>query len=298
MRFRKLHYFVTVAEELHFGRAAARLHIAQPPLSQQIKAIEDEMGAKLFERSSQKVSLTPAGAAFLPQARAMIENWEKIQESVRGVATGKAGNLSLGFVWAAGTPHFSAGIASFKQNNPEITLNLEEMTTSQALDALHAEKLDIAMVLYNPLMDTADLEHQHYESQQHILALPEHHPLAELAVVPLIKLHQLPFISFARQAHPSLYDQIMHHLHSAGVEPNIVQVARLTQTTRTLVAAGVGIALVPDSTQFDQREGLTFRPIEGQLPELAIHFMWRKNSQSPLMSRLIDHLQEHGVRSQ
>uniref|UniRef100_UPI0015959D31 LysR family substrate-binding domain-containing protein n=1 Tax=Pseudomonas aeruginosa TaxID=287 RepID=UPI0015959D31 len=97
---------------------------------------------------------------------------------------------------------------------------------------------------------------------------PENHPLAQKESVPLSDLHQLPFISFVRQAHPSLYDQIMHHLHAAGVEPNLVQIARLTQTTRTLVAAGVGVALVPESTQFDRREGLTYRPIDGVLPEL------------------------------
>ncbi|NLQ17348.1 LysR family transcriptional regulator [Marinomonas sp. M1K-6] len=291
MRFRKLNYFITVAEELHFGRAAARLHIAQPPLSQQIKAIEDELGAVLFERSSQKVSLTPAGEALLPQARALLQNWEKIQEQVRSVANGTAGTMSLGFVWAAGTPHFSKGIAQFKQDNHGVTLNLEEMTTTHALDALRTEKIDLAMIFLNPLIDVTDLEHQDYETQKHLLALPENHPLAQKDSVPLSDLHQLPFISFARQAHPSLYDQIMHHLHVAGVEPNIVQVARLTQTTRTLVAAGVGIALVPESTQFDQREGLTYRPIDGALPELAIHFVWRKNNLTPLMERLIAHLQ-------
>ncbi|GAB3487769.1 LysR family transcriptional regulator [Marinomonas epiphytica] len=292
MRFRKLHYFVTVAEELHFGRAAARLHIAQPPLSQQIKAIEEEIGAQLFERSSQKVLLTPAGEAFLPQARAMLDSWDKVQEQVRAVANGNAGNLSLGFVWAAGTPRFSAGLAQFKKDYPDITLNLEEMTTQQALNALRAERIDMAMILLNPIMDITDLEHEHYETQQHILALPDTHPLAKLSKVPLKALHQLPFISFARQAHPALYDQIMHHLHQAGVELNIVQVARLTQTARTLVAAGVGVSLVPDSTAFDKREGLTFREVNGKLPELAIHFVWRKGTQTAAMSRLVSHLRE------
>jgi DNA-binding transcriptional LysR family regulator len=291
MRFRKLNYFITVAEELHFGRAAARLHISQPPLSQQIKVIEEEIGAQLFERNSQKVSLTPAGEIFLPQARALLQNWERIQEQVRSVANGTAGNLSLGFVWAAGTPHFSKGIAQFKQDNAEVTLSLEEMTTTQALDALRSEKVDLVMVFLNPLMNVTDLEHQHYETQQHLIALPEDHPLAQKEVVPLSDLHQLPFISFMRQSHPSLYDQIMHHLHDAGVEPNIVQIARFTQTTRTLVAAGVGIALVPESTQFDHREGLTYRPIDGVLPTLDIHFVWRKNNIAPLIERLISHLQ-------
>ncbi|KZN13781.1 LysR substrate-binding domain-containing protein [Marinomonas sp. TW1] len=291
MRFRKLQYFVTVAEELHFGRAAARLHIAQPPLSQQIKSIEDELGATLFERSSQKVQLTPAGEVFLPKARALLQSWQQLQDDIKLVANGSAGSLSLGFVWAAGTPHFSKGIAQFKRDNPSVTLNLEEMTTTQALDALRTEKIDIAMVFVNPLMDISDLEHQGYDTQTHLLALPDDHPLTQKEKVPLSDLHQLPFIAFVRQAHPSLYDQLMHHLHQAGVEPNIVQVAKLTQTTRTLVAAGVGVALVPESTQFDQREGLTYRAIEGTLPVLDIHFVWRKKGQTPLMTRFMHHLQ-------
>lgn len=296
MRFRKLSYFVAVAEEQHFGRAAERLHIAQPPLSQQIRSLEESMGVTLFERSSQKVRLTRAGEAFLPQARALLQQWQRIQEEVRAVGRGEQGALSIGFVWAAGTPHFSDSLADFKRRFPKTSLNLEEMNTTDALEALRQDRLDMAFIIVSPGLDIRSYQSRYYETQKNVLALPATHPLCELATVPLSALNQEPFIVFSRPSHPALYDQLMSCLFQAGVQPDIVQVARLTQTTRTLVAAGVGVSIVPESTCFDERHGLTYRPLEGELPDLELHMVWKAERSSPLLEQLVEHMLPASLR--
>ncbi|MFT2110432.1 LysR family transcriptional regulator [Marinomonas sp. 2405UD68-3] len=293
MRFRKLYYFVTVAEELHFGRAAQRLHISQPPLSQQIKSLEDELEATLFERTSQRVTLTAAGEALLPQAKSLLQMWENTQQQVKAISKGEDGNLSVGFIWATGTPHFSKGIGDFKKKFSKATLNLESMTTVDALQALTLDKIDLAFVFLNPSVDVSRFKNCHYEHQDNLLALHEHHPLANKDVVSLTDLKGESFVMFARSSHPSLYDQIMNHLHDADVQPNIVQIAKVTQTSRTLVAAGVGIAIVPESTKYDQREGLIYRPISGKLPDLEIHMVWKAERETALMTRFMEHMLKH-----
>ncbi|MCZ2722640.1 LysR family transcriptional regulator [Marinomonas sp. 15G1-11] len=293
MRFRKLHYFVTVAEELHFGRAAQRLHISQPPLSQQIKSLEDELEATLFDRTSQRVTLTKAGEALLPQAKSLLQMWQNTQEQVKAVSKGEEGNLSVGFIWATGTPHFSKGIGDFKKKYAKATLNLESMSTVDALQGLALDKIDLAFVFLNPSVDVSLFKNCHYEHQDNLLALHEDHPLSNKTEVSLSDLKGESFIMFARSSHPSLYDQIMNSLHAASVQPNIVQIAKVTQTTRTLVAAGVGIAIVPESTQYDQREGLVYRPITDKLPDLEIHMVWKAERETPLMLRFMEHMLEH-----
>ncbi len=293
MRFKKLYYFVTVAEELHFGRAAQRLHISQPPLSQQIKSLEDELEASLFERTSQRVTLTAAGKALLPQAKSLLQMWENTQKQVKAISKGEDGNLSVGFIWATGTPHFSKGIGDFKKKYSQATLNLESMTTVDALQALTLDKIDLAFVFLNPSVDVSRFQNCHYEHQDNLLALHADHPLSSKKVVSLSDLKGESFVMFARSSHPSLYDQMMNHLHDADVQPNIVQISKVTQTTRTLVAAGVGIAIVPESTKYDQREGLTYRPILGSLPNLEIHMVWKAERETALMTRFMEHMLEH-----
>jgi DNA-binding transcriptional LysR family regulator len=290
MRFRKLQYFVTVAEELHFGRAAQRLHISQPPLSQQIKSLEEDLDAILFDRTSQRVTLTKAGEALLPQAKSLLQMWQNTQDQVKAVAKGEEGNLSIGFIWATGTPHFSKSIGEFKQKYSKATLNLESMSTVDALQALSLDKIDLAFVFLNPSVDVSLFKQSHYEHQDNLLALPEHHTLARKSRVSLSDLKEESFVMFARASHPSLYDQTMNSLHAANVQPNIVQIAKVTQTTRTLVAAGVGIAIVPESTKYDQREGLVYRPIEGDLPKLEIYMVWKAERETPLMMRFMEHM--------
>jgi DNA-binding transcriptional LysR family regulator len=290
MNFKKLRYFVVVAEELHFGRAAERLHIAQPPLSQQIRSLEVELGVTLFERSTQRVALTRAGAALLPDARNLLQTWHNSQQKVQSMAKGELGTVSVGFVWAAGTPEFLRGIAAFKARWPGATLQLNEFSTVDALQALSMEQIELAFVLLNPSVDVSIFETEFYERQATVVALPEQHPLASRREVRLQELKDESFIVFARQSHPSLYDQLMNSLHRAGVEPKIVQVARLTQTTRALVAAGIGISLVPESTQHDQREGLVYRPIIGDLPPLDIYIAWKASRETPLMEKFRHHI--------
>lgn len=290
MRFRKLEYFIAVAEELHFGKAAARLHIAQPPLSQQIRNLEEDLGAALFERTSQRVSLTEAGAALLPEARALLSHWEKTRQTVHSIATGREGPLSVRFVWAAGTPSFSRGIAEFKRRRPKASLWLEEASTTDAIEAVRVDRADIAFIFYNPSVDISGLAATRYEEQGNMLALPEGHRLASMKAVPLKELRGEGFIMFARNSHPTLYDRIMNSLHAAGITPDIVQVTKITQTTRALVAAGMGIAIVPESTRFDQRDGLVYRPIIGKLPKLDIRIIRKTSRETPLMRRFIEHM--------
>lgn len=291
MELRHLRYFVTLAEELHFGRAAEKLHIAQPPLSQQIKQLEQELGFELFHRTKRRVELTDAGKIFLIQVQEIFRQLEQAVEIGRQTSRGEVGQLVIGFVSSAAyniLPHI---LRNFRNNFPDVNLELHELTTTEQLQQLQSGKIDIGFI--RPPVDNKDFGHQIVFEETLILALPENHPkamsLSELiaSTVSLRLLHDEKFILFPRSLAPVLYDLIITLCQQAGFNPIVSQEAIQMQTIVSLVAAGMGVAIVPESLQNLQRTGVVYKILQETTPKVAIAMIWRKNQISPMVENFL-----------
>jgi DNA-binding transcriptional LysR family regulator len=273
MNLKRFECFVAVAEELHFGRAATRLNMSQPPLSLQIKALERELGVKLFHRTSKSVRLTPAGDALLPEARGTLESSARAFETVRRARTGEAGRLTLGFVNPAMDGFLSRVVKSFKQERPHLELELREMTSTQQLAAIKAGNIHAGFIRHGWL-DCSGLETLVVRRESYVLALPDDHCLNGQASIPIERLTDIPLILYPRSAQPRLYDAMIASFQKAGVTPRIVQEALSKHTALSLVSAGLGCALVPESVMAWRRDGVTFSRVAGELPTVEIAAVW------------------------
>lgn len=286
MELRQLRYFIAVAEELHFGRAAERCHIAQPPLSQQIKKLEEELGVTLFERTSRKVSLTPEGAEFLEHARDIFGRLDEAVEMVQSMARGEEGCLRVGFIGPAALSSLPQAIRQFRRENPKIKLDFSAKSTSEQLPMLRNGRLDVAFVrLFGH--DVTGLERQVFLREPYMLAIPEGHALAGLEEVDIKLLDGEPMIFNQRGCQPALFRSLIGGFHKAGFDPNIVQEVNTEQSTVALVATGLGVALVPASSATDRRAGVEFRPIRGELPIWEITALWKARKETPLLRRFL-----------
>lgn len=269
MELRDCRCFLAVAEELHFGRAAARLGMAQPPLSQRIKALEEELGAHLFDRTSRSVALTPAGEAFWREARILLEQAERAGQTARRVGLGLAGRLTVGFVNPAMDAFLSEALAAFREVAPDVELALREMSTREQAQALAADRLDIGFVRYAgqdiPGADVTVISREPY-----IVAVPVGHALARARRIVLSGLDGEPMILPPRETLPALREAMAKALARAGAAPVTVQEAASKFTTLSLVAAGVGLALLPASVRVWRRAGVVFRDIDGDLPVVEL----------------------------
>lgn len=287
MEIRHLRYFVAVAEELHFGRAARRLHICQPPLSQQIKALEQELGTELFHRKNKRTSLTEAGEVFLKEAREILHRVELATEKVSRIALGTMGRISMGFVLPAMDTFLPDAIRKFRSRNPDIEIRLLELGTFAQLEGLGAGHIDVGVMrLFQ--QDTPGLVVEKIVEEPYVLALPSGHPLASLTTVSLGALDGEPLILFPRQSHPTLHDKIIACCSAAGCTPKISQEATTKITMISLVAAGMGIALVPESARKQQRSGVVYRTVLGDLPMVELSLVWRKDDVSRSLRRFAD----------
>ena len=215
MELRHLRYFVTVAEELHFGRAARRLHLSQPPLSMQIKALESEVGAMLLARSRRKVELTPAGVVFLREAREILTRVEQAGAAARRADRGEIGELSIAFITIADYNVLPLVLSEFRARHPGVRLNLREATTDAQLRDLAAQRIDVGFMLA-PVQD-ATLASEPLLREPLIAALAERHPLArKRGALPLASLAEWPFILFPRHMAPGLYDDIVSFCRQTG----------------------------------------------------------------------------------
>ncbi len=282
---RHLRYFVAVAEELHFGRAAQRLHICQPPLSQQIKDLERDLGALLFHRNHKKISLTEAGAAFLDDAREILRRVEVAADRVRSVACGIVGRISMGFVLPAMDSFLPNAIREFRSQNPGIEIELHELGTMAQLDALGKGQIQVGVVrLFQ--QETGGLVVETIAEEPYILALPAKHPLTSLKAVPLAALDGEQLIFFPRRTHPRLHDRILACCSAVGCAPRISQETTTKATAIALAAAGIGVALVPESARKQRRSGVLYRPIVGDLPMIKLSLVRREGVESQILNRL------------
>ena len=257
MELRHLRYFVALAEELHFGRAAQRLQISQPPLSQQIAALEREIGVPLLRRTSRMVELTPAGGAFLEEARQTLDQARNAVEQARRAALGEIGRLQVGFVPVCGI--IPVAIRRFMTKFPEVRVTLRNMGSAAQLDSVLHKRLDVGFV-HMPIT-MAGLESEPVESHVLMVALPERHRLARQRTISWRALDGEPFIGFPRAAAPGAYDTLMGRLREAGLIPNVVHETDSLLARLRMVGAGVGVSLPPAYASNFNRPGVVLRPL-------------------------------------
>jgi DNA-binding transcriptional LysR family regulator len=286
MELRHLRYFVTVAEELHFGRAAERLHLSQPPLSMQIKALESEIGTQLLERSRRKVELTPAGAVFLREAREILGRVEQATAAAQRAGRGEIGELSVGFVTIADYNVLPLVLSEFRAHHPGVRLNLREATTDAQVRDLAAQRIDVGFVL-SPVQDDR-LATRPLLREPLVAALPEPHPLARSSgPLSLARLADSPFILSPRYMAPGLYDDVVSFCRRAGFSPRVEQEAVQMQTIISLVSAGLGVALIPASMRNLGRTGVVYRGLREKSPQTEIVVAWRKGETAPALVRFL-----------
>lgn len=285
VELRQLRYFVAVAEERHFGRAAVRLHMTQPPLSQAIQALEATLGTALFARTKRSVALTPAGAALLPEARRLLQQAESLPDLVRRAASGESGLLSLSFVSTADYSVLPPLLREFRERYPAVQIDLREATSDVQLEDLMERRID-AGLLIPPLPEKAraELDYLTVLSEPLILAAPQNLPmLKENQRVPLHALAELPLIIFPRRIAPAFHDAILACFSDAGLTPRIGQEAIQMQTIVGLVSAGMGIALVPQSVSNLKRPGVAYLPLAGKTAAVETGLAWRRDNASPVL---------------
>ncbi len=260
MELRQLRYFVAVAEERHFGRAAKRLRLSQPPLSAQIKGLEEELGVKLFQRSTRQVALTDAGRTFLERAEGILEAVEEAKEVAKGANEGVRGRLEIGFISSATLGLLPPAIRLFRERFGGIEIELRELTSAQQIDALYAGEIRVGLVRL-PLR-APGLRFEPLQEESFVVALPSGHPLEALESVPLEAMVDQPLIFFTRQLMPSLHAQIVELFQRVGAFPNVVQHAVHLQTIVGLVASDVGLAILPEPAERLSREGVVYRSLD------------------------------------
>ena len=279
---------MAVAEELSFNRAAMRLHMAQPPLSAQIKNLEEDLGVLLFERSSRGVRITDAGEVLLEEARRIFVQVDQTESLVRRVGRGEVGRLTLGFVPSASNEALPPILGLFGERFPGVELFLREMRPDLVVRRLHEHQVD-AGLLYLPLEDPS-LGIERVSREPLVLALPEKHPLASEPQVDLSSLADEPFILPARYRRmPGLYGQVTEACRQAGFVPRAVQKdVWLMQTIVGLVAGGTGVALVPASLRNLRRKGVVYRPVGGLTPTVELGVIWRKDDRGAVLNSFLN----------
>lgn len=283
--------FAVLAETLHFGRAAERLHMTQPPLTLAIQQLERRLGTPLFERSKRSVALTPAGAALLEPARALLRQAAALPALARGAARGVQGRLRLAFVSTVGYGPLPGWLRGFRAAWPGIEVELREATGDVQLEAFRRGELDAGFVLHAPGHAPA-LPGLSIGVEPMVLALPEAAPRRWRAD----ELLREPLVIFPRAIAPSLYDAVLAFYHRHRATPAIAQEAIQMQTIVNLVSAGLGIALVPRSMTLLQRPGIAYRPLPAALaegaPSCETRLVWRADA-PPSVQRFVEHVQAH-----
>ena len=289
MELRQLRYFIAVAEELHFTRAAARLHIGQPPLSHAIQMLEQDVGARLFERNKRWVRLTEAGRLFLVDARRMLALAEEARSTAQRAERGEAGELRIGFTYSTPlTPLFAAAINRYRQDHPQVSLLLQELATLRQLDGLGQRTIDLGFVRTPELPIPAGIRTTLLREDPLVAVLPASHPLAAQAIVHIADLAALPFVMYPPGAGTSIYPQIFRLCRDAGFVPHVGQTAKESSTIIGLVAAGSGVTMLPSSFARVQMDGVAYRPLADKGAVTMLYLAQRDEETSPLLAGFIE----------
>jgi DNA-binding transcriptional LysR family regulator len=286
VEIRHLRYFLAIAEELNFSRAAEKLRIAQPPLSQQIRQLETELGVSLIERETRPVRLTEAGKFFREQALSIVGRFDELIVKTQRMGRGETGSLSIAFVGSATFELLPAVLREFIESRPDVELQLLEMNATEQKAALLERRINVGFC--RPGIEGEALIIEPLLEEPIVSAVPQGHALSKMESVPLSRLASEPFIFFPISPEPS-FGAFLHSVCiNAGFEPRVVQVTSELQTALSLVAGGIGIALLPASIQMVQRTGVVYVPLRKPVPTTALNAAYRQDDSSPALRAFLE----------
>jgi DNA-binding transcriptional LysR family regulator len=284
MDLRSLRYFLAVAEQQHFTRAAKTLDVAQPSLTYQIKKLERELGVQLFHRTKRSVSVTGPGKILVEEVRLLLAQVNSLVQTTQFVATGVIGDLSIGFVESAAVAMLPDVVRELRKHHPQITLRLHEMTTWDQVASLRKRVIDVG-IIRSPIPDP-HIETCFLQRETLVVALPDTHPLARRKALSLQMLRNEPLIAFAGSRYSRLHNEIVSLCRRAGFTPAVEHHFEEWLTICGVVATGAGIAIIPSSVASTVIRGLTYRKLSPEVP-LHYYIAWLKEARSPSLSRFL-----------
>lgn len=288
----QLRCFVAVAEALHFGRAAERMNMTQPPLSRQVQILERILEVRLFERTSRSVRLTPAGRSFLPEARRLLRLAEAAALSAKRTARGEAGSIALGFTAVSGYGFLSELIPDFRARLPDIDLELKEMVSADQVEALVGGRIDVGLL--RPPVDRRTLKSFRVVREPFVLAVPSDHPLAQGRKPALTDLDRQPLVMYSPYESRYFYDLLAAIFAEANISPKYVQHMSQIHSILALVRAGLGAALVPKAAENLHFEGVVLRAMNvGRVDPVELYAAWQPQNTNPSMPLLLNLLAQH-----
>ncbi|WP_158276647.1 MULTISPECIES: LysR substrate-binding domain-containing protein [Solirubrobacterales] len=286
IELRHLRSYVAVAEERHFRRAAERLHMSQPPLSQQIKTLEEALGVELLIRNRRGVEVTVAGQAFLEQARAVLAAMDQAVDVARRADRGELGRLSIGFVGSAMYGRVPDVLRRFRTEHLGVHLTLRELGTAAQVDGLVHGEIDVGFL--RPPVSAEGIEIEHFADEPVVVVLPQDHHLVGMPSLTLVHLRRERFVQLSAAAAPGQHDAIQRALAAEGAAPLVVQEAEGLQTVVGLVASGLGVSLVPASVRALDRHDVVYRDIVGPAPRVELAVAFRKRDTSPVVASFVE----------
>jgi DNA-binding transcriptional LysR family regulator len=285
VELRHLRYFVTVAEELHFGRAATRLSIVQPSLSQQIRQLEDELGFPLFYRTKRSVELTDAGKVFLPEAQHILAQVREAKRTAQRAYRGEVGRLVVGYTSSSTYDVLPMMLSVYRERFPDVEVALRELTTQEQLRALEREYIQVGLLrlpIGAPMVNVEVVRREPI-----VCVLPEKHPLAMRERIAVSLLADEPFVLQSSQRGGGYYTQLMKLCLASGFSPNVIQEVTEMHTIVSLVAAGMGVSLVPLSARNIRSQGVAYRDLEGTAPLTEMAVAWPRTSRSAIVQNFL-----------
>lgn len=292
MELRHLRCFLAVAEELHFGRAARRLNLSQPPVSRQIRDLEAEMGVPLFTRDRRRVALTREGHLLVTEARRALAGAERFERVARQLRDGERGLLRVGYVHSALYGAVPAILRAYRQESPRVELVIRELVTSELVRSLLDDDIDVAFV--RPPVSEPALDLLVLREEPLVAAVPADHPAARMPALRLADLAADPFVVFPRALGPGFWDLIVHACGAAGFSPRILYEASEIHTMVGLVAAGSGVALVPEPVRRLALDGVRYVPLQDPRPALRLALVWHREWYPPTLERFVEVAREMG----
>lgn len=285
MELRHFLYFIAVAEELHFGRAAARLQMTQPPLSKQIQQFEEEIGVPLFKRNKRHVELTTAGQLFLPEARQIIAQVNQAVDTAQRADRGEFGRLVIGFVGSATYDILPQIIREYRRKFPHVSIRLHELSTPDQVNALIGARIDVGLL--HPPVSSSFIDSIPIKRGFAALSLPKNHPLAKKEHIYIDDLQDIPFILVSRDIWPGLYDEFLSLFQSVGFTPRIVQEATEYQMVVGLVSAGIGIGVVPATAEKLFNLEVVYRQIDNYPLTAILSLAYLKKNTNPALKQFV-----------
>ncbi|WP_312326289.1 LysR family transcriptional regulator [Stenotrophomonas sp.] len=284
---RLLRQFVAVAEELHFHRAAARLHMSQPPLTAAIRRLEEEIGSELILRGNRTLGLTAAGAVLLEEARLLLQQADRALLATQDAAAGRTGSIRLGYVGSALYGRLPEVIRNFRQANADVRLELIEATSARQIQMLREKRLDVGVVI-PPVFDAEDMQLQRFDTDRLAIALPRAHPLAQGDAVTIAELSDEPFVLWPAREGRGFHSQVVRLCAAAGFTPRVVQEAHGMHAVLSLVAVEAGISVVPASMVGFRSEEVAYRHLQGDEAGFELHLCVRSDESLPAVRLFLD----------